>query len=405
MAPGAPPAQGPVVPAFRHDPAKSVLRPADPSGFRWDREPIVCGYRLLTLDDPRGGAPIQVPVSATPAVVTGIGVIVASDDRRVRFFSQGLTKSFWERRLNGSVYASLVADVARERVVVATTKGQVVAMDLRGAVTWSADAGAPVYATPTVLPEADLLVVAAFHGRCVGLDLGTGEERFSVGLPVPWHAAYGGSASHRDPYASPAGTRDGNVVICCAEQALCLSPEGKQLWSKDIGTGIKASPVALHANGEVVVCPVDGRCLFLDEHSGVVRGEVFLGGKVVGSPAVSGGILAAGTVAGTTFGIDVGTREIAWTSGLGAPRDHTSYSLLPTGDFIVTAGRGNVLCLRREDGRFLWETSQVMGLPDHDPAMDITPVAGPDGRLYGASYSGVCYEFRFPPIRDEEGAR
>ncbi|HEX5534488.1 MAG TPA: PQQ-binding-like beta-propeller repeat protein [Actinomycetales bacterium] len=389
-------------PAFRHDPVKSLLRAGETGKFHWDREPIVCGYQMLTFDDPRGGPPLEVPVSATPAVIPGVGVVVASDDGFVRLFKQGLTKFFWQRKLNSAVYASLVVDAKRDRVVISGTNGRITCLDLRGNVVWSTDIGAPVFATPTVIPEADLLVIAAFHSRCVGLDLDTGVERFSVTLPEPWHATHGGSASHRDPYASPAVTADGNIIICCAEHVLCLSPDGTQVWQREVGTGIKASPVALHRTGEVAVCPVDGRCLFLDASTGEVRTQVFLGGKVVGSPAVSGTILAAGVQSGRTWGMDIGTHEIAWMVDQGAPRSYTSYSVLPTGDFIATAERGNIICLRRDDGRFLWETSQVMGVPHHDPTMDITPMAGTDGRMYCASYTGVVYEFRFQPMHEEE---
>jgi outer membrane protein assembly factor BamB len=394
------------VAAYRHDPVKSVLRAGAvrgvPERFHWDREPIVCGYQMLTFDHPHGGAPIQVPVSATPVVVTGIGVMVASDDGFVRLFNQGLSKHFWQRKLNSAVYASLVVDHAREQVVVPGTNGRLTCLDLRGTVAWSTDVGAPVFATPTVVPDLDLLVVATFESRCVGLDLGTGEERFAVSLPRPWHAAYGGAASHRDPYASPVVTGAGDVIVCGAEHVICLRPDGSEIWRREVDTGVKASPVALHPNGEVAVCPVDGSCLFLDAGTGQLRGKVFLGGKVVGSPAVSDSVLVVGTQDGATFGLDIHTRDLVWSADQGAPRSYTSYSVLPTGDFIATAERGNVVCLRRDDGRFQWETSQVMGVPHHDPTMDITPVAAPDGRMYCGSYTGVIYEFRFQPARPEQ---
>jgi outer membrane protein assembly factor BamB len=388
-------------PAFRHDPVKSSLRAGQPGQVHWGREPIVCGHRMLTFDHPHGGPPLQVPVSATPAVIGGVGVVVAADDGSVRLFSRGLAKVYWQRKLDSPVYASLVVDTTREHIVVAGTNGRVTCLDLRGALVWTVDAGAPVFATPTVVPDADLLVVATFHGRCVGLDLGTGARRFTVSLPEPWHAAHGGSASHRDPYASPAVTAAGDIIVCCAEHVLCLAPDGTTVWRREIGAGVKASPVALHPTGEVAVCPVDGRCLFLDAGTGEVRQEVFIGGKVVGSPAVSGTVLAVGVQGGATTGLDVQSRTVLWTAGQGAPRSYTSCTVLPTGDFIATAERGNVICLGREDGRFRWETSQVMGIPHHEPEMDITPVAGADGTMYCASYTGVVYEFRFQPIGEE----
>ncbi len=390
-----------VLPAFRHDPVKSVLSVAGGGSFHWTREPAVCGYRMLTYDNVRLGRKIPVPISATPAVISGVGVLVGSDDGYVRLYDRTLAKVYWERRLDSGIYASLVVDAARRHVVVAATSGLVVCFDLRGWLVWSVRPGYPVFATPTVLPDADMLVIAAFHSRCVGLRLATGSVVFDRALPKPWHADHGGSAAFRDPYASPVTTADGNVIVCCAEHVLCIRADGAELWRHTVGHSIKASPVAVHETGEIAVFPVDGRCLFLDGTTGRPLDEVFLGAKVTGSAAVSRNVLAVGTQLDTVTGLDVRTHQIVWRAPQGAPRSYTSFSVLPEGDFIATSQRGNAVCLQRDSGRFRWETSQVLGLPDHEPAMDITPIAGPDGSLYCASYSGVIYRFAFQPVATE----
>ncbi|RKN38372.1 PQQ-binding-like beta-propeller repeat protein [Streptomyces hoynatensis] len=390
-------------PAFRHDPRKSVLVLPGKAGppSRWDREPAVCGHRVLRHENKALGRTIPVPVCASPAVITGAGVIVGGYDGYLRFFDRTLGKVYWQRRLDGPLYASLVLDGDRRRVVAAATTGLIACFDLRGGLVWSAKLGAPVHATPTVLPGAGVLILAAFHSRCAGLSLDTGELLFDRPLPRPWHAAHGGLAAHRDPYAGPATTGEDTAIVCCAEHVLCLAPDGTELWRQEIGHAVRASPAALHATGEVAVCPVDGRCLFLGSRDGQLRGEVRLDAKVTGSPAVSGRVLAVGTVRDTVAGIDVHTRATAWTAPQGAPREYTSLTVLPDGNFAATSARGNVVCLGRDDGRFRWESSQVLGLADHQPAMDITPVAGPDGSMYGGSYSGDLYHFRFQPLDEE----
>jgi outer membrane protein assembly factor BamB len=388
---------------FRHDPVKAVVpMPGDLAVPDWRREPVVCGYRLLSYHNKTLNQDIAVPVSATPAVIGGIGVVVAADDGYVRFHSRDLSKVFWERRLNSGVYASLVVDATRRRVVVAATNGLIVCFDLKGRLVWSADAGVPVFATPTVLPQADVLVVAGFHGRCLGLELATGEKVFDRTLPRPWHDAHGGSASYRDPYASPAATEADTAIVGCAEHVLCLAADGTTVWERRIGHSVRASPAVVHATGEVAVLPVTGECVFLDSATGEKVASLRLGSKPTASPAVSGTVLAVGTQDDVTTGIDVHTHEIRWRSTQGGPRSYTSLSVLPDGAFIAANARGNVLCLSRDDGAFRWESSQVLGLPDHDPALDITPVAGPDGALYCASYSGVLYYFAFPPTAEEQ---
>lgn len=390
----------PSIPAYRHDPVKSVLAGRLDGAFHWDREPVVCGYRRLSHDSSHLGRTVPVPVSSTPAVVSGAGVVVASDDGRLRFFDPSLTKVYWERRLDRSVYASLVVDSERRHVVVATTSGLITCFDLRGRLVWSTRAEFPVFATPTVLPAFDLLVVATFHSRCLGLALGTGEVVFDRELPRPWSASHGGVAAYRDPYASPVAAADDLAVVCCAEHVVALAPDGTEVWKREIGHAIKASPAVLRGVGTLAVCPVDGRCVLLDAKTGCVEREVLLGAKVTGSPAVSGDVLAVGTQAGTVTAL-TSSGEVLWTSPQGAPRAYTSFTVLPDGNFVATAERGNIVCLARDDGRFLWESSQVLGLPDHEPAMDITPVASAAGSMYAASYGGDLYQFLFQPCDEE----
>lgn len=390
-------------PAFRHDPLKSTLvlpgRRGAPS--RWWSEPAVCGHRRWSHHSRRLDGPVPVPICATPAVVTGAGVLAGGYDGRVRFHNRTLDRVYWERRLDGPIYASLVVDAARRRIVVATTGGTVACFDLRGELAWSVGTGLPIHATPAVLPEADVLVVAGFGSRCLGLDLATGATIFARDLPRPWHAGYGGSAAHRDPYASPVATASGNAIVCCAEHVLCLAPDGTELWRLPLGRSVRSSPVALHTLGQVAVCPVDGGCVFLDNDTGRERGVVELGGKVVASPAVSGHIMAVGTQSGDAFGIDIRTRAVVWRAAHGAPHDHTSFTVTPDGGFVATVSRGNIVGLARDDGRFRWETSQLLGLPDLDPRLDITPVVGMDGSMYCGSYAGALYHFRFAPAIEE----
>jgi len=383
-------------PAFRHDPRKSVLvlRDAPAERFRWESEPAVCGYRRFTHH--RGtAAPIPVPVCAAPVAVVGIGAVFATYDGRVRLYDSSLRKAYWEHRLDAAVYASPVIDATRRTVIVASVGGLVEALDLRGQPVWSARVDGPVYATPTILPSADELVVATFGSRCTGLRLDSGATVFARELPEPWHARCGGSAAHRDPYASPVTLDTGDVAVGCAEHVVCLGPDGTQRWCRDLDASVRASPVAVHEGGAVAVATVDGRCRFLDSRSGEVRDTVTLDGKVVASPALSGAVLAVGTQTGTAYGLDVRTRAVLWRVRDVAPRDHSSFTVLPDGAFAATTARGNVVALGRDDGRFRWETSQLLGLPDHDPALDVTPVAAPDGNMYCGSYSGVAYRFRF----------
>jgi outer membrane protein assembly factor BamB len=385
-------------PAFRHDPTKSTLLVRSDLAVDWRAEPAVCGYRKLTAVSPRTGTEIPVPVSATPAPVSGVGVVVASDDGYVRMLDRQLQKVYWQRRLDRSIYASLVVDRDRRTVIVATTSGLVTCLTLRGELVWSQALPHPVFATPAVSVERSLLHVATFGSRCYGLALEDGAVAFEAAVPEPWHAAHGGLAAHRDVYASPVVTAASTVVLCAGEHVVCLACDGATVWSRDLGVGMKASPVAVGEGEAVVACAVDGSCTLLAASDGSVLRTTRLDGKIIASAAVSGQTIAVGLQDGRAYGLDASTLDVRWSAGHGAPRSYTSFSVLPNGDFVATAVDGDVVSLAHDDGSFRWQTSQVLGLPGHEPAMDITPVAAPDGRMYCASYGGDLYMFRFRPL-------
>jgi outer membrane protein assembly factor BamB len=384
-------------PAFRHDPAKLVLGTGAIARVRWDKEPAVCGYAKLTHLNERLKREIAVPVCASAIIAPGAGVIVSSYDGRVRLFGPDLSEVFWERRLGGPIYSTPLIAGRQGAVVVASTQGEVAALGWDGAWLWRTNVGSPIYATPTVLPEAGLLVIATFGGRCFGIEVGDGSVRFALDLPRPWAQALGGKSTHRDPYASPVATSEGNVIICCAESVLSVAPDGALLWRRDLDAAIRASPATLNALGEIVVVPTNGCCTWLNARTGALMHQLAVDAKVVASPAVSGDFLVVGATDGQATCVHAPTRSVAWRRAHSSPKDYSSYSVTPAGDFIAVNSAGNVLCRARDDGRFLWETSQLLGLPEHDPAMDATPVVAEDGSMYCGSYSGFVYYFRFQP--------
>lgn len=385
--------------AFRHDPRKSVMSRSASRPVAWSVEPAVRAHRRLTYLT-RGGVTVPVPVCST-AVLTERGVVVGTYDGWIRCYTPDLEKLCWEHRLDGAIYSSLVVDRPRGTILAATVTGTVSCFDTNGAKVWSRGVGAPVYATPTVLGEPSLLVLAAFGSRGLAIDLASGRVEFDRGLPPPWHSALN-RTTVRDPYASPVATPGGDIVFGCAEHLVCCSPDGSTRWIYDTGSAVRASPVVVQRTDEVVACSVDGGCRFVRAADGSPVAEVHLGGKITGSAAVAGNILAVGIQDGAMFGLDVTSHEVVWSHRSGAPRDHTSLTVLPNGDFVATSARGNVEARRQRDGGFLWETSQLLGLADHHPELDTTPLATPDGSLYAGSYSGMFYHFVFRGVNGDE---
>jgi outer membrane protein assembly factor BamB len=383
---------------FRHHAGRSILS-SDGDGSvvaDWGAEPVVVGHRHL-LHRRANGEEIPVPICATPAIIGKAGIVLAAYDGMVRFLDPTLTKEYWSISLPAAVYAPVVVDAVGPAVLVGCIDGTVFRLGLRGAIEWSVSLRElPIYPAPLVLPEARLLVIATYHGRCFGLDLDDGSIRFELWLPRPWHLAKGGLAAWRDPYASPVAVTETTFVQCCAENAMLIDECGEVLWEHTVGTPVRASPAFIAATGEVLVVSTSGHCWFIAAETGNARVGHVIDGRVVASPAVSGDIAAIGTTAGELVGVDVSSRSVAWRKAGFAPRDHSSIAVLPSGAFVLTTERGTAVALRNHDGHFLWESDQRLGAGNQDPRMDLTPLAAPDGRLYCASYSGNIYSFAFP---------
>jgi outer membrane protein assembly factor BamB len=174
------------------------------------------------------------------------------------------------------------------------------------------------------------------------------------------------------------------------------------LWRTDLPAEIKASPVVADDQGLVAIATVAGVCHLLDLTDGKLQTSIPLRDKVTASGALQQGLLVLGLATGRVVCIDLSRGEITWEATHGGPRSYTSFTLNPSGDFIATSKDGNIICRNAMTGKFLWESTQVMGLPDHEPSMDITPVASSTGRMYCASYNGDLYEFSFQRYRSTQ---
>ncbi len=381
---------------FRHNPNKYTLKPhRRPSKIVWKKEPAVTGHRQLRYHNRKLNRMISVPVSASPAIIRDFGVILASDDGFVRFFRTGLDKEFWRLRLPSSIYASLVVDPVAEQVLVAATSGLITALDLRGKIRWQKEVGTPIFATPALQIDLRRLGIGAFGHKAISLDLDTGNTIFKYDLPPPWYENYGGKSAYRSPYSSPEFSINGDLIVCCGHTVVCLKSNGTPRWQVNLSAEIKSSPVICERTDTVAIATVSGDCHLIGLIDGHEKICVTLDAKIISSGALSKGILSLGTTSGTVFGIDIKLGSIKWRQTFGAPKSYTSFTLNPEGDFIATNFDGNAICRNAETGAFMWESSQVLGLPDHETAMDITPVVGTSGHMYGASYDGNLYEFMF----------
>lgn len=378
--------------AFRHQPTKSVLEAQENTSrdCDWRFEPALSSHKAFTYYNRTKENEIAVPLSATPAIIEGVGVIVASDDGYVRLLDETLRKVYWERRLNSSIYASLVVDHDRRTVVVCSTTGLVCCLNLKGRLIWSREVGHPIFATPAPHGPTDSLVIAAFNQKCICLALSDGAERYQADLPPPWYVN-AGLVGHRNPYASPVVDGSGRAFLCSGEIVTSLDAEGALRWQSNVGGEIKASPILDEEQEQLVVQSVDGTVSFMKCADGELISSFKVGAKLIASGAIHESVIAIGTATGDMIGIDKYTRKPLWVAAAQGPRDYTSITVTPNGNFLTTSERGNLVCVDAT-GQFVWESSQVTGQPNHEPRIDITPAIS-RRHLYAASYTGNLYRF------------
>ena len=389
---------------FRHHPALRTARVAA-ADVCWRREPAITAFRRFQFTVEEDGRVVDVPVSATPVVVDGVGILVVSDDGYVRFFKDDLSKVFWERRVPQTLYASPVFVEDEQLLVVASQGGHVVAFDLLGTVRWRADVGHPVYGSPGLDLARGAIYLSTFRHRLHGLDVRTGALRWTAELPAPWSAGFGSPQAPRDPYASPVVDGDGRIYLTSAEHLHCFGPDGRLRWRLDTGDTVRASAAVDDATRTCAIASVRGEVWLVDTAQAKVRRRIASGGKILQSPAISGGTLFVGNELGRIDALALASGERVWTAELAQPLDHGSITLTPPGDPVFVAGNGNAICLAREDGAFQWETSQVLDEPEHDRRMNGTPVVAPSGLMVAISYAGYLYRFQFRPVAGVDAER
>ncbi|WP_343978178.1 PQQ-binding-like beta-propeller repeat protein [Kribbella koreensis] len=385
----------------RHVRSRLVLndRGDDVQHFDPHREPRLVAHRRLTREDLRDGAERPVPLNSTPAVIEGLGVVLAGDDGCVTLYRYGLAAEVWTRRLPAGVYASPVADPARRQFIVAATNGLVAAIGASGKVNWTRKLDHPVYAMPTVWAETGTVVCACFRSTVAYLNASTGDVDRLVEVPKPWDAAVDGIIAGREIYATPVLVDD-LLIVVAGESVVALDDQGRLRWQVEVGSAVKASPVVLPDSGTVLIAATDGLVRAVEAKTGQVHGSVALGGRINGTPYVCGDTVVCGTRMGSVFGLaaDAGGIEVRWeVPGVYAPFSYTSFTGAGADVVIGVRDQQDIIALRASDGSFLWQTSQVMGKPEHDGEVHTTPVVTSDGHMFATSYDGDLYEYLFRP--------
>jgi outer membrane protein assembly factor BamB len=371
---------------------------ADPPAVMFRGNPEHTGVSSARFFSGQGGVKWQVrtggAVRSSPAV-TDTRVFVGSGDGSLYALERSNGRVVWRFDAGGAVDASPA--VANGLVVAATLAGRIFAVDeSSGVLRWSLQTGPALPANTSPAGGWDLwasspvivgstVVIGAPDGGVYALHLATGKQL--------WRTQTNGRVR-----ATPS-VHDGTVVVGSwggGVYALDLASgmerwvhrtEGDTLDSKKFGFDRRAvQSSAAIANGSVYVGSRDGAVYALDEATGKRRWRVsHRGSWVIGSPAVHGGRVFAGSSDGHFIqALEPETGREIWNLPTGA---NVLASPLIVGNSLVVAtartdaAAGDLIALNPATGSVRWR------LP-LDEASNSSPVAA-DGELYLGTEAGT----------------
>ncbi|MPZ97487.1 MAG: PQQ-binding-like beta-propeller repeat protein, partial [Propionibacteriales bacterium] len=213
---------------------------------------------------------------------------------------------------------------------------QVIAFDAAtGAVKWTRDVGASVFAGPTV-GDGHLLVASADDARLVALDPVTGLEQWSLER-----------SEHDDSFIGGASISDGVAYITTTHEngadgsVLAIDvTSGELLWEdKDAGDGQGSTPAVYgdvvisgsHSLGVVVARDrASGKAVWRHSESGPISSSLLVSGD--------GYVVAGSQLDNSVFALDAATGQVVWEEHLGA--NVTTSAAYDEGTLVTADTRG-----------------------------------------------------------------
>jgi outer membrane protein assembly factor BamB len=223
-----------------------------------------------------------------------------------------------------------------------------------------------------------------------------------------WHTRVGDGAGDSGARLRPAVV-DGVLYADSTDGKLAAidATSGKTLWSKSssthgwFGWGDKKRKDALYAGGPAVsgdllaVGTLDGHVYGVNAKDGSPRWEAELKSEVLTSPVVVGDLVVVRTSDGRVYALDSKTGERRWVYDQGTV---PLLSLRGNGRLLVANGvlffgsdDGKLVALRLDNGSKLWEQKLASGegRTEIDRLNDVDGAILLDGStLYGAAYHG-----------------
>jgi outer membrane protein assembly factor BamB len=223
-------------------------------------------------------------------------------------------------------------------IIAATSDGNLVSMNHAGAQIWNIRLGGGIDATPSV-SDGKIYVVTK-NEILYSVDVETGK--------ILWTAKTGGALVFG---ASPCVV-DRNIIVAASNgKVLSFSPDGKDLWVTDIGSGIYSSPTV--SDGIIYVGADDQKLYAISSKKGNIEWKAKLDGRVVSSsPVVRDGKIYIGTFKGTLYALGVKKGKTEWTASTGGPI--VSSPVFDGMKLYIGSKDGKLYALDASSGKEIW---------------------------------------------------
>ena len=247
-------------------------------------------------------------------VVVGGRVYAASADGMVTLLDEGngkvVSRFDAKKRLSGGV------EVAENRIIVGTIKGEVIALDANGATAWTTSVAGEVIAPASV--SRNIVVVRTADGRIFGLAAADGKRQW--------------------------------VYQRASPPLLLRSEAGVLTAARDV--------VAGYPNGKLIALDLEDGKLTWEATVSTPRGSTELEriADVAGLPMLDGPRVCAAAFQGKVACLEIQTRNVVWS------RDVSSSATLVSDakNVYLTDDSGNVHALDKGSGASVWKQAKLL---------------------------------------------
>ncbi len=255
----------------------------------------------------------------------------------------------WSEKLGAEI--SIKPVFHRERLIVSTNDGFILALSRDGTRIWMADLKRRIESTPVIFNEN--IYVATTSGDFYSI-------RFNDGA-ISWKKKIFGSLL----FGSRPVITDRNIFLATSYGRIySMDLMGNEIWSKDIKNGIYSSPA--YSDGVIYVGAEDNKLYAVNSSKGDILWSFKLEGRIVSSsPVVENRILFIGCYSGTFYAIDIDKGKEKWKFKTGDSVFSTP--VISRGKIYFGSNDGFLYSVSLNDGSLYWKFNtgnKVIAIPE-----------------------------------------